>query len=60
MLVEGDDNVGHELELACKNLPWLSLYPQRGANVYAILKHHRLILTPTALEELTGRLLPAN
>eukprot|EP00750_Incisomonas_marina_P002479 INCI12357.1.p1 GENE.INCI12357.1~~INCI12357.1.p1 ORF type:complete len:337 (+),score=72.69 INCI12357.1:270-1280(+) len=55
MLVDGDD-LNDNVATAARNLPWFSVYPQRGANVYAILKHHRLFVTRTALEELTERL----
>ena len=57
MLVDGDDEERNEdVVVASRNLPWFSAYPQRGANVYAILKHQRLFITPAALEQLTERL----
>ena len=55
MFIDGDD-VHENVEYASENLPWFSAYPQRGANVYAILKHHRLFLTRSGLEQLTDRL----
>ncbi len=58
MLVDGDEQYADDsaVTVAARNLPWVSVYPQRGANVYAILKHHRLFVTREALDELTERL----
>jgi large subunit ribosomal protein L4 len=62
MLVDGDeqydadDDDAYPVAVAARNLPWVSVYPQRGANVYAILKHHRLFITREALDQLTERL----
>jgi large subunit ribosomal protein L4 len=55
MLVDGD-KPSENLKLATQNIPWMTMYPQIGANVYAIVKHHRLFLTRDALELLTERL----
>lgn len=56
MLVDGDFE-NEKLVLAARNVKWISTYPQRGANVYSIVKHHKLIMTPAGLEAITARLL---
>ncbi len=42
--------------LAARNLPKVQLLPQIGANVYDILRHEHLVLTPDAVERLQERL----
>jgi large subunit ribosomal protein L4 len=55
MLVDGEAMNEH-LALASRNLPWVAAYPQIGANVYAVVKNQRLLLTTEALQMLTERL----
>ncbi len=42
--------------LASRNLPRVDLLPQLGANVYDILRHEHLVLTPDAVQLLQERL----
>jgi large subunit ribosomal protein L4 len=44
------------LHAAAGNLPGLTVDNSHGANVYDILKHNKLILTLSALEQIEGRL----
>ena len=43
-------------QLAARNIPGVDLLPQRGANVYDILRRDTLVLTRQAVEQLQERL----
>jgi len=47
-----DDNFA----LASRNIPYVDVLPQAGANVYDILRHDTLVLTKDAVEALEARL----
>lgn len=42
--------------LAVRNLPFVDLLPEQGANVLDILRHETLVLTKNAVEQLQARL----
>lgn len=42
--------------LASRNLPFVDVLPQQGANVYDILRRNKLVLTKDAVEALEARL----
>ncbi|MFN7039414.1 MAG: 50S ribosomal protein L4 [Alphaproteobacteria bacterium] len=55
LIIDGDQ-INDNFKKASANIVGLDLLPQKGANVYDIVKHDALILTNKAIEELTERL----
>lgn len=45
-----------QFALAVRNLPFVDLLPEQGANVVDILRHETLVLTRNAVEQLQARL----
>jgi len=43
--------------LAVRNIPFVDVLPEQGANVYDILRHDTLVLTKNAVEQLQARLM---
>jgi large subunit ribosomal protein L4 len=55
-LVLDGDEVDRNFALAARNLPEVDVLPQRGANVYDILRRDTLVLTRNAIAQLEARL----
>lgn len=55
VIIDGDE-IDQAFRLAARNLPKIDLLPQKGANVYDILRRDTLVLTRTAVSELEARL----
>jgi large subunit ribosomal protein L4 len=56
LIIDGA-NLDPAFALAVRNLPFVDLLPEQGANVYDILRHDVLVLTKNAVEQLQARLL---
>jgi large subunit ribosomal protein L4 len=54
LLIDGE--LERNLTLAARNLPLVQLLPERGANVYDILRRDVLVLTRAAVQQLEERL----
>lgn len=50
------DSLDANFDRASRNVPHLKVLPTEGANVYDILAHETLVLTPAAIELLAARL----
>lgn len=50
------DSLDANFDLASRNLPHVKVLPTSGANVYDILHHEKLVLTPAAVAMLSARL----
>ena len=50
------DSMDANFDLASRNLPHVKVLPTSGANVYDILRHEKLVLTPEAVAMLSVRL----
>lgn len=55
LIIDGA-NLDQKFALAVRNLPFVDLLPEQGANVYDILRHDTLVLTKNAVEQLQARL----
>jgi large subunit ribosomal protein L4 len=55
LVIDGAD-VDVNFALASRNIPYVDVLPQAGANVYDILRHDTLVLTKDAVEALEARL----
>lgn len=55
LIVDGSE-IDRNFQLAARNIPGVDLLPQRGANVYDILRRDTLVLTRQAVEQLQERL----
>lgn len=55
LIIDGA-NLDAHFALAVRNLPFVDLLPEQGANVYDILRHDTLVLTKNAVEQLQARL----
>jgi len=55
-LIVSGNAVEENFAKAAKNIPNLDVLPSQGANVYDILKRHKLILTKQAVADLEARL----
>jgi large subunit ribosomal protein L4 len=55
LILDGDE-IDRNFALAARNLPLIDVLPQRGANVYDILRRDTLVLTRTAIAQLEARL----
>ena len=55
-LIIGGANVDENLSKAARNIPNLDVLPSVGANVYDILRRHKLVLTKQAVQDLEARL----
>jgi len=55
-LIVGGPEVDRNLSLAARNIPAIDVLPTQGANVYDILRRHKLVLTKAAVEALEARL----
>lgn len=55
-LVIGGNTVDNNFALAANNIPNLDVLPSQGANVYDILRRHKLVLTKQAVQDLEARL----
>ncbi len=55
LIIDGA-NLDTHFALAVRNLPFVDLLPEQGANVYDILRHDTLVLTKNAVEQLQARL----
>lgn len=55
LIIDGA-NLDEKFALAVRNLPFVDLLPEQGANVYDILRHDTLVLTKNAVEQLQARL----
>ena len=55
LIIDGS-TVDEGLARAARNLPRVDVLPQRGANVYDILRRDRLVLTREAVRQLEARL----
>jgi large subunit ribosomal protein L4 len=51
-----DGNVDDNFLLASRNLPYVDVLPQVGANVYDIIRRDTLVLTKDAVQALEARL----
>ena len=58
LLIDGDGEADDNFYLAARNLHYFDIVPQRGANVYDIVRHNQLFVTAKALAELELRLDP--
>jgi large subunit ribosomal protein L4 len=56
LIIDGA-NLDTQFALAVRNLPFVDLLPEQGANVYDILRHDTLVLTKNAVEQLQARLM---
>lgn len=50
-------NLDAQFVLAVRNIPFVDVLPEQGANVYDILRHDTLVLTKNAVEQLQARLM---
>jgi len=55
-LVVGGSTLDENFANAARNIPNLDVLPSQGANVYDILKRHKLVLTKQAVQDLEARL----
>lgn len=55
LIIDGA-NLDPNFAKAARNLPFIDLLPEQGANVYDILRHETLVLTKNAVEQLEARL----
>ncbi|MEJ0062524.1 MAG: 50S ribosomal protein L4 [Alphaproteobacteria bacterium] len=55
LIIDGA-NLDKNFALAIRNMPFVDLLPEQGANVYDILRHETLVLTRNAVEQLQARL----
>lgn len=55
-LIVGGTVVDENFAKAARNIPNLDVLPSQGANVYDILKRHKLVLTKQAVQDLEARL----
>lgn len=55
-LIVGGSVVDENFAKAARNIPNLDVLPSQGANVYDILKRHKLVLTKQAVQDLEARL----
>ena len=55
-LVVGGAALDENFAKAARNIPNLDVLPSQGANVYDILKRHKLVLTKQAVQDLEARL----
>lgn len=55
-LIVGGNVVDENFAKAARNIPNLDVLPSQGANVYDILKRHKLVLTKQAVQDLEARL----
>lgn len=55
-LVVGGSTLDENFAKAARNIPNLDVLPSQGANVYDILKRHKLVLTKQAVQDLEARL----
>ena len=55
LILDGDE-VDRNFALAARNLPLIDVLPQRGANVYDILRRDTLVVTRDAVARLEARL----
>ena len=55
LIIDGS-NLDQKFALAVRNLPFIDLLPEQGANVLDILRHETLVLTKNAVEQLQARL----
>ncbi len=55
-LIIGGVNLDENLSKAARNIPNLDILPSVGANVYDILRRHKLVLTTQAVSDLEARL----
>ena len=44
------------VEASARNLPGVSVHPERGLNIYDMLRHQSLLLTRAALDAIQARL----
>lgn len=57
VLIIDNDLLDTNFIRACNNIKEVNYIPQIGANVLDILKHKKLILTSSAVESLSNRLI---
>ncbi|MBC6402884.1 MAG: 50S ribosomal protein L4 [Hyphomonadaceae bacterium] len=55
-LIIGGPELNKSLTRAARNIPDLDVLPSQGANVYDILRRHKLVLTRQAVQDLEARL----
>lgn len=55
-LIVSGNAVDENFAKAARNIPNLDVLPSQGANVYDILRRHKLVLTKQAVEDLEARL----
>ena len=55
-LIVGGAELDRNFMLAARNIPGIDLLPQKGANVFDILRRDTLVLTREAVEQLQERL----
>ena len=55
-LIVGGSEIDANLAKAARNIPNLDVLPSQGANVYDILRRHKLVLTKQAVQDLEARL----
>ncbi len=55
-LIVSGNTVDENFAKAASNIPNLDVLPSQGANVYDILRRHKLVLTKQAVEDLEARL----
>jgi len=55
-LIVGGATLDENFAKAARNIPNLDVLPSQGANVYDILKRHKLVLTKQAVQDLEARL----
>ncbi len=55
-LVIGGNTLDENFAKAARNIPNVDVLPSQGANVYDILKRHKLVLTKQAVQDLEARL----
>jgi large subunit ribosomal protein L4 len=56
LIVHAEEELGNNTILAGRNLSWLDFIPQDGVNVFDLLRHHEVIVTRKAVEEIEERL----
>jgi large subunit ribosomal protein L4 len=55
-LIVGGAELDRNFLLAARNIPGIDLLPQKGANVFDILRRDTLVLTREAVEQIQERL----
>lgn len=55
-LIVGGATLDENFAKAARNIPNLDVLPSQGANVYDILRRHKLVLTKQAIQDLEARL----